>query len=54
MHDALFEHRLEGLADVPQAMQGIIFGKGAMLDDELDLAQDTFLRLPFWQNSMTM
>lgn len=54
MHDALFEHRLKRLTNVPQAMYGIIFGKGAMLNDELDLAQYTFLRLPFWQNSITM
>ena len=54
MHNALFEHRLKRFTNIPQAMYSIYFGKGSMLNDELDLAQDTFLRLPFWQNYMKM
>jgi hypothetical protein len=37
MNDAFFEHWLKSLADIPETMQGILFGEFSMFGDELDL-----------------
>jgi hypothetical protein len=54
MHDALFKHWLEGAADAPEAMNCILLAQPRMLGDQLDYYLFTLLRLPCWQNSITI